>query len=154
MCVCVYIYIYIYIYIHTHMEFRKKVTMTLYVRQWKRHRCKEQTFGLCGRRQGWDDLRELCILSQKHAYYLWNMYIIICEIDCQSRFKAWDRVLRAGALGWPWGMGWEGRWEGRSGWGHITPWLIHVNVWQKPPQYCKAINLQLKYINTFFKGGF
>ena len=24
----------------------------------KRYRCKEQTFGLCGRRQGWDDLKE------------------------------------------------------------------------------------------------
>ena len=33
------------------------------------------------------------------------MYIIICETDRQSRFNAWDRVLRAGALGWPWGMG-------------------------------------------------
>ena len=30
----------------------------MYMRQQKRHRCKEQTFGLCGRRQGWDDLRE------------------------------------------------------------------------------------------------
>ena len=39
-------------------DFRKMVTMTLYVRQQKRHRCKEQTFGLCGKRQGWDDLRE------------------------------------------------------------------------------------------------
>ena len=28
------------------MEFRKMVTMTLYVRQQKRHRCKEQTFRL------------------------------------------------------------------------------------------------------------
>ena len=28
--------------------------MTRYARQQKRHRCKEQTFGLCGRRQGWD----------------------------------------------------------------------------------------------------
>ena len=46
-------------YINTiYMEFRKMVTMTLYVRQQKRHRCKEQTYGLCGRRQGWDDLRE------------------------------------------------------------------------------------------------
>ena len=27
--------------------------------------------------------------------------------------------LRAGALGWPWGMGWGRRWEGRSGWGHM-----------------------------------
>ena len=40
------------------MELRNMVTMTLYARQQKRHRCKEQTFGLCGRRQGWDDLRE------------------------------------------------------------------------------------------------
>ena len=39
--------------------------MTLYTRQQKRHRYKEQTFGLCGRRQGWDDLKnsiETCIL--------------------------------------------------------------------------------------------
>ena len=28
-------------------------------------------------------------------------------------------------------------WEGGSGWGtHVHPWLIHVNVWQKPLQYC------------------
>ena len=40
------------------MEFRKMVTMTLYARQQKRHRYKEQTFELCGRRQEWDDLRE------------------------------------------------------------------------------------------------
>ena len=24
------------------------------------------------------------------------------------------------------------------------PWLIHVNVWQKPLQYCKVISPQLK----------
>ena len=40
------------------MEARKLVTMTLYARQQKRHRCKEQTFGLCGKRRRWDDLRE------------------------------------------------------------------------------------------------
>ena len=28
------------------MEFRMMVTMTLYARQQKRHKCKEQTFGL------------------------------------------------------------------------------------------------------------
>ena len=42
---------------HIYMEFRKMATITLYARQQKRHRCKEQTFGLCERR-GWDDLRE------------------------------------------------------------------------------------------------
>ena len=45
-------------------------------------------------------------------------------------------------------MGWGGRWEGGSGWGtHANPWLIHVNVWQKPLQYCKVISLQLIKIN-------
>jgi len=117
------------------MEFRKTVTMTLYVRQQKRHRHKEQSFGLWRRRRGWEDLRE------QH----WNIYIIICEIDRQSRFDAWDKALRSGALGWPWGIGWGKRWEGGSGWGtHVHPWLINVNVWQKPPQYCKVISLQLK----------
>ena len=63
------------------------------------------------------------------------------------------QVLRAGALGRPRGMGWGGRQEGGSGWGtrcksnHVNPWLIHVNVWQKPLQYCKVISLQLIKIN-------
>ena len=39
-------------------NFRKMIMMTLYARQQKRHRCIQQTFGLCGRRRGWDDLRE------------------------------------------------------------------------------------------------
>ena len=43
---------------HIYMEFRKMVTITLYARQKKRHRCIEETFGLCGRRRGWDDPRE------------------------------------------------------------------------------------------------
>ena len=58
------------------------------------------------------------------------------------------QVLRAGALGRPREMGWGGRREGGSGWGtHVNPWLIHVNVWQKPLQYCKVISLQLVKIN-------
>ena len=24
----------------------------------------------------------------------------------------------------------------------LTPWMTHVDVWQKPTQYCKAITLQ------------
>ena len=43
------------------------------------------------------------------------MYITICEIDDQSKFDAWNRALRAGALGQPRRMGWGGRWEGGSG---------------------------------------
>ena len=46
-------------------------------------------------------------------------------------------------MNWDNPEGWDG--EGGSGWGtHVRPWLIHVNVWQKPPQYCKVISLQLK----------
>ena len=45
------------------MEFRKIVMITLYAKQKKRHRCTEQTFGLCGRRRGGDILRE------QHVYY-------------------------------------------------------------------------------------
>ena len=34
--------------------------------------------------------------------------------------------------------------EGGSGWGiHVNPWLILVNVWQKPLQYYKVISLHL-----------
>ena len=43
------------------------VTITLYAKQRKRHRCTEQTFGLCGRRRGWDvlsDSIETSILSR------------------------------------------------------------------------------------------
>ena len=46
------------ILMHIYMEFRKMVTITLYVRQQKRHRCIEQSFGLCGRERGWVDLGE------------------------------------------------------------------------------------------------
>ena len=57
-------------------------------------------------------------------------------------------VLGPVALGRPRGIGWGGRWEGGSGWEtHVNPWLIHVNVWQKPLQYCKVISLQLIKIN-------
>ena len=49
----------------------------------------------------------------------------------QSRFDAGYRMLGAGALGWPRGMVWVGRWEGGSGLGtHVHPWRVHVDVWQ------------------------
>ena len=100
------------------MEFRKMATMTLYARQQKRHRCKEQTFGLFGRRRGWDDLREgieTCILSYvKQITTPGSMH----ETGC------------SGLVHWDDPEGWDG--EGESGWGtHVHPWLIHVNVMQK-----------------------
>ena len=42
----------------------------------------------------------------------------------------------------------EGGGRGESGCGtHVNPWLIYVNVWQKPLQYCKVISLQLIKVN-------
>ena len=71
-------YIILMHYIIHYIKFRKMVTITPYARQKKRHRCIEQTFGLYGRRRGWDDLTE------KHR----NMCIIKCETDRQSRLDA------------------------------------------------------------------
>ena len=45
----------------------------------------------------------------------------------------------------PEGWGGEGGgWEAQDGGTHVLSWLIHVEVWQKPLQYCKVISLQLK----------
>ena len=46
-----------------------------------------------------------------------------------------------GALWQPRGVGWGGGWEGDSrGRGYLLYlWLIHIIVWQKPTQHCKAI---------------
>ena len=41
-----------------YMKFRKMELTILNAGQQRRPRYKEQTFGLSGRRQGWDDLRE------------------------------------------------------------------------------------------------
>ena len=80
-------------------------------------------------------------IALKQIYYQgWNRSL--AQVGCMRQ------VLRAGALGRPRGMGWRGRWERGSGWGtHVNPWVIHVNVWQKPLQYCKVISLQLIKIN-------
>ena len=110
------------------------VMITLYARQKKRHRCTEQTLGLCGRRWGWNVLRE------QHR----NRYTIKDETDHQPRLYAWDKC--SGLVHWEDPEG--GRREGGSGWGtHVNPWLIHVNVWQNPLQYYKVISLQLIKIN-------
>ena len=90
-----------------------------------------------------DSGRRLCFkrTASKHVYYQgWNRSA--AQAGCMRQ------VLGPGALGRPRGIRWRGRWEGGSGWGiHVTPWLIHVNVWQNPLQYCKVISLQLIKIN-------
>ena len=65
------------------MEFRKMVMIALYAKQKKRHKCTEQNFGLCGRKQGWDVSRE------QHR----NMYAIHGETDHQPRLDTGDKCL-------------------------------------------------------------
>ena len=61
------------------MEFRKMITITLYTRQQKRHWCIEQSFGLCARGRGWDDLGE----------WHWNMYNIMHRTWTGDSFHTW-----------------------------------------------------------------
>ena len=92
--------------------------------QWEKARvgCSERTA-----------LEEVC-------YHRWNRSP--AQVGCMRQ------VLSASALGRLRGMGWGRRREGGSGWGtHVNPWWIHLNVWQKPLQYCKVISLQLIKIN-------
>ena len=135
------------------MEFRKMVTITLYTRQQKRHWCIDQSYGLCGRGRGWEDLGE----------WHWNMYTIIYETSLQSRFDARYWMLGAGALGRPRGMVWGGRREEGSGWGtHVYLWRIHFDIWQnqynivkfknkikkKRKSFCLCGKLILSYFST------
>ena len=52
----------------------------------------------------------------------------------------------SGLVHWDDPEGWdeEGDWRGVQDGGHTYPWLIYVNVWEKPLQYYKVISLQLK----------
>ena len=74
-------------------------------------------------RVGWSER-----IASKHVYYhMWNRLPV--QVQC----------MRQGAKGWCTGMtqrdGIGREWEGDLGWGtHVNPWLIHVNVWQKPLQ--------------------
>ena len=89
-------------------------------------------------RVGWSERT-----ASKYVYYqVWNRSPV--QVGCMRQ------VPGAGVLGWPRGMRWGGRREGGSGWGtHVNVFIsmIHVNIWQKPPQYCKVISLQLIKIN-------
>ena len=87
----------------------------------------------------WEKARVGCSerIALKQVYSQgWNRSL--AQVRCMRQ------VLRAGVLGRFRGMGWGEKWEGVSGWEtRVNPWLIHVNVWQKPLQYCKVISLQL-----------
>ena len=114
-------------------------TTKRYSNAYMRDSKKDTDFLDSGRRRGWDDLRE------QH----WNMYITICEIDDQSKFDAWHskvhKALKASALGWPRGMGWEGSERGVRGGvgGHMYTHGWFMSMYGKK-HYNIVISLQLK----------
>ena len=76
-------------------------------------------------------------IALKHVYYqMWNRWPV--QVWCMKQgTQSWcsGTTQRDGM----------GRWERgfRIGGTHVHLWLIDVNIWQKPPQYCKVIILQL-----------
>ena len=119
------------------MEFRKMVMITQYIKQKKRHRCTEQNFGLCGEGEGgmfWENSIETCILPMVK----------------QITSPGW--MHETSAKTWCTGKTQRDWVEGEEGGGIrmgilVTPWLIHVNVWQNTLQYGNVIILQLIKIN-------
>ena len=79
---------------------------------------------------------------------IWENSIEICMYSMWNRSPAQVPCMRQGAPGWCTGMTLRdgmGREVGeRFRMGNTCTPMIHVNVWQKPPQYCKVISLQLK----------
>ena len=60
-----------------------------------------------------------------------NRNYIIYEMNCQSRFNAWNWMLGVVALGRPRGMVQGGRKEGGFRMGtRVYLWQIHVDVWK------------------------
>ena len=72
------------------------------------------------------------------------MYITICKID--GRASSIHEAGHSKPVLWdnPEGWGGEGEGTGVQDGVHVHPWLIHIDVWQKPLYYCKVIILQLK----------
>ena len=72
-----------------------------------------------------------------------NIYITICKIDSKWEFTVLHRELNLELCDnlerWD-GVG-AGRGIQEGGGAYVCLWPIHVDVWQKPTQYCKAIIL-------------
>ena len=101
------------------------VMITRCARQQKRHRCIEQSLGLCGRGRGWDDSIETCIISYK------------------KRIASPGSMQDTGGLGlvhWDDPEGWYGEGGGRGvqDGNTCTPVADSCCYMAKPIQYCKV----------------
>ena len=90
------------------------------------------------------------LLGEGEGGVIWEIHIETCTLPYAEqmastssmqearhpKFVLWDNPERWGVREVAGGLRMEGT--------HVYLWLIHVNVWGKPPQYWKAIILQLK----------
>ena len=77
---------------------RYTVTITLYARQQKKHRCIKQSFGLCGEGKGgmiWENSIETCILS--HVKWIISPGLMH-ETGCSGLVKYYSRCFCEGVL--------------------------------------------------------
>ena len=108
------------------------VTITLYARQQKRHRCIGKSFGPCG---------------EGERGMIWENGIQTCIISYKKWIASLGSMQGAGCLGlvrWDNLEGWcgGGSWERGLGLGIcVHPWWIHVDVWQN--QHNIVISLPL-----------
>ena len=119
----------------TQVEFRKTVNDDLTCERAKATQmCRTVFWTLWEKaRVGWFER-----IALKHIYYrMWNRSPVQVWCIIQDAQGWWTGMTQRD------GMGREVGREFKIG-NTCTPWLIHVNVWQKPPQYCKVITLQLK----------
>ena len=82
----------------------------------------------------WENSIETSILSRVKQ---------ITSPDWMHETSAWGWCTGKTQRDGMWREAGGGIWMGNT----YNPWLIHVNVWQKPLQYCKVISLQLIKVN-------
>ena len=122
------------IYEHVHMEPRKMVLMNLFAGQEWRHRCREQ---ICGHSKvSWGQNE----LKQQH-----EVYTLPCVKQIASGKLLYNTRTPARRSVMACGMGRRLRREGI----YVYLRLIHIVLWQKPTQHCRAIIFQLK-VKFFF----
>ena len=119
------------------MESRKLVLMVLLAGQTRRHRHKGQTCGHSGGRRGPDGIIWESSLR--------NIYITICNVDIPWEFGVWLKHLEvigrepkalSSVITWRGGMGKEVGGEFKREGTYVQAWPIHVDIYQKPSQYC------------------
>ena len=126
------------------MESRKMGLMKLFSGQQWRH-TQTIDLGMWGRRVGEEGEGGMCGESNMETYNT------ICKIDSQWESAVCLRELGLEGPSW---RKWDGVGGGREvhlGGTCVYLWLIHVDVCQKPTQYCKAIICQLTKSLVFGK---